>query len=69
MLESGSRTSIYLGAFVTIEEANKAWQKAKIKLANELLLSVDNPKIIVGLHRVIDKIQHDYDNNLITEDF
>ncbi len=67
--KSGSRTSIYLGAFVTVEEAHKAWQKAKIKLANELLLSVDNPKIIVGLRRVIDKIQHDYDNNLITEDF
>ena len=69
MLESGSRTSIYLGAFMTPEKAHKAWQKAKIKLANELLLSVDNPKIIVGLHRVIDKTQHDYDNNLITEDF
>ena len=54
---------------MTVEEAHKAWQKAKIKLANELLLSVDNPKIIVGLRRVIDKIQHDYDNNLITEDF
>ena len=67
--KSGSRTSIYLGAFMIPEEAHKAWQKAKIKLANELLLSVDNPKIIVGLCRVIDKIQYDYDNNLITEDF
>lgn len=60
--------SKYLGNFSTIEEAHKAWQLAKISKAIRLQ-SGQNKKVTTGLQRVIDKIQHDYDNNLITEDF
>ena len=67
--KSGSRTSIYLGAFVTIEEAHKAWQKAKIKKAQDLAVGQTDERIVQGLLRVADKIQYDLDNNLITEDF
>ena len=60
--------SKYLGNFSTIEEAHKAWQLAKISKAI-CLQSGQNKKVTTGLQRIIDKIQHDYDNNLITEDF
>ena len=59
----------HLGLFSTIEEAHKAWQKAKIKQAQDLAASQTDERVIKGLLRVADKIQHDYDNNLITEDF
>lgn len=58
-----------LGLYLTPEEAHKAWQKAKIKQAKILQSEQTDPKVIKGLQRVIDKIQNDYDNNLITEDF
>lgn len=60
----------YLGQYTTPVLAHQAWQKAKIKTA---LMLKDKysylHKVTKGLQRVIDKIQHDLDNNLITEDF
>lgn len=58
----------YEGSYATAELAHKAWQRAKIRLAKELLETVD-VKIGLGIQRIIDKIQYDLDNNLITEDF
>ena len=60
---------LLLGLYLTPEEAHKAWQKAKIKQAQDLAASQTDERVIKGLQRVIDKIQYDYDNNLITEDF
>ena len=59
----------HLGCFSTPEEAHKAWQKAKIKKAQDLAVSQTDERVIKGLQRVADKIQYDLDNNLITEDF
>ena len=59
----------HLGSFITPEEAHKAWQKAKIKKAQDLAVGQTDEKIVQGLLRVADKIQYDLDNNLITEDF
>ena len=58
----------YEGSYATPELAHRAWQKAKIKVAKDLVWTVD-AKISLGIQRVIDKIQYDLDNNLITEDF
>ena len=59
----------HLGSFITPEEAHKAWQKAKIKKAQDLAASQTDERIVQGLLRVVDKIQYDLDNNLITKDF
>ena len=61
--------TVGLGHFSTPEEAHQAWQKAKIKQAKTLQSEQTNVKVIKGLQRVIDKIQYDLDNNLMTEDF
>ena len=60
---------LYLGSFNTPEEAHQAWQKEKIKQAQDLAASQTDERVIKGLLRVANKIQYDYDNNLITEDF
>lgn len=60
---------LHLGYYLTPEEAHKAWQKAKIKQAQDLAVSQTDERIVQGLLRVADKIQYDLDNNLITEDF
>lgn len=59
----------FLGYYDTELEAHNAWQCAKIVEAKELISTQTNSKIIIGLQRVIDKIQNDYDSKLITEDF
>ena len=61
--------TVDLGLYLTPEEAHKAWQKAKIKKAQDLAASQTDERIVQGLLRVADKIQYDLDNNLITEDF
>ena len=60
---------VLLGLYLTPEEAHKAWQKAKIKQAQDLAVEQTDERIVQGLLRVADKIQYDLDNNLITEDF
>ena len=60
---------ICLGHYLTPEEAHKAWQKAKIKKAQDLAASQTDERIVQGLLRVADKIQYDLDNSLETKDF
>ena len=60
---------LLIGLYLTPEEAHKAWQKAKIKKAQDLAVGQTDERIVQGLLRVADKIQYDLDNNLITEDF
>ena len=65
----GKRTSCVLGRFYTKEDAHRAWQQEKMRL---VLMHIDNTNCELtqkGLHRVYTKIKHDFDNNLITEDF
>lgn len=57
-----------LGRYTTEQEAHKAWQKAKISIAIEIL-KYSEGSVKLGIERVINKIQHDFDNDLITEDF
>ena len=59
----------YEGSYTTPELAHEAWQKAKIKIAYTLKDKQTDPNVVKGIQRVIDKIQQDLDNNLITEDF
>lgn len=59
----------WLGYYKTAEEAHRAWQKAKIERAYFLKDKQTDSRVVQGLQRVIDKIQYDLDNNLITEDF
>lgn len=49
-----------------INEAHRAWQKAKISYGKEIITTEADPKIIKGIYRIIDKIQEDYNNNLET---
>ncbi len=65
--ENGKTT--YLGYFNLPVEAHRAWQKAKIDLAEVLKKEQTDIRIISGLQRIINKIQYDYDNNLETIDF
>ena len=51
------------------EEAHRLWQTNKIGSALFLKNTQTDKRIRVGLQRIADKIQHDLDNNLITEDF
>jgi hypothetical protein len=60
---------LLLGLYLTPEEAHKAWQKAKIKQAQDLAVSQTDERVIKGLQRVANKIQYDLDNNLETKDF
>ena len=66
---SGRGKRICLGHYLTPEEAHKAWQKAKIKQAQDLAVSQTDERIVQGLQRVADKIQYDLDNSLETKDF
>ena len=59
----------YKGNYTTPELAHKAWQKAKIRVAYTLQIEQTDPRAVQGLQRVVDKIQYDLDNDLITEDF
>ena len=68
-ISGGVGKNSYLGSFNTTEEAHQAWQKAKIKQAQDLAANQTDERVIKGLLRVADKIQYDLDNNLITEDF
>lgn len=65
--ENGKPT--YLGYFNLPIEAHRAWQEAKIDLAEVLKKEQTDIRIIAGLQRIINKIQNDYDNNLETVDF
>ena len=58
-----------LGYFENPLSAHKAWQKAKIEQAIVLANQQTDLRVKGGLLRVASKIQADYDNNLITEDF
>ena len=55
-----------LGQYENINEAHRAWQKAKISYGKEIITTEADPKIIKGIYRIIDKIQEDYNNNLET---
>lgn len=60
---------LFLGYHETPESAHRAWQRAKIKIGLDLKEQQTDPRVVKGLQRVIDKIQYDLENNLITEDF
>ena len=69
LTKNGKRTSCVLGRFYTKEDAHRAWQQEKMRL---VLMHIDNTNCELtqkGLRRVYTKIKHDFDNNLITEDF
>jgi hypothetical protein len=59
----------HLGVFQTPMEAHRAWQLAKIKVLDDLKDSQPDFLVKIGLQRIIDKIQDDYDNNRETVDF
>ena len=61
--------NVTLGYYLTPMSAHRAWQKAKIKQAQDLAASQTDERVIKGLQRVADKIQYDLDNNLETKDF
>lgn len=53
----------HIGVYASIYEAHKAWQLEKIEYAKELMNKYSLPQ----LQLVIDRLQNDYDNGLITE--
>lgn len=59
----------HLGYYLTPEEAHKVWQLAKISIGTKMLNEIYDEKVRAGLLRVINKLQYDYDNSLITEEF
>jgi hypothetical protein len=59
----------YLGVFYSEEDAHRAWQEAKISHVSALLSGQSDNRVIKGLRRILDKIQYEHDNNLITESY
>ena len=59
----------YIGVFSSKEEAHSAWQKAKIEQAKQLQSEQTDLKVVLGLQRIIDMLQYEYDNNLETKYF
>lgn len=59
----------HLGLYKTPMEAHRVWQLAKIKILDALKDTQPDFLVKIGLQRVIDKIQDDYDNNRETKDF
>lgn len=66
---TGATTKKCLGCYATPMGAHRAWQQGKIERALVLLSSENDPLVIQGLNRVINKIQTDYDNGIETTDF
>lgn len=58
-----------LGNFKTASDAHREWQREKIIYFHKLIQKYIflKPEIIQGLKRRIEKLQHDYDNYIITE--
>lgn len=67
LIVDGERKSKNLGRYKTPEEAHRAWQLAKRDRALQLQAEQTDSRVIGGLQRIIDKLQHDYDNNLETK--
>ncbi len=65
----GKGGRLFLGRHKTPMEAHRAWQLAKIKVLDNLKDSQPDFLVKIGLQRIIDKIQDDYDNNRETIDF
>lgn len=53
----------HIGVYASIYEAHKGWQLEKIEYAKELMNKYSLPQ----LQLVINRLQHDYENGLITE--
>lgn len=64
-VETGKRKS--LGCFKTPFEAHYHWQLAKRDRAIHLQSEQTDSRVIAGLQRIIDKLQHDIDNKLETK--
>lgn len=60
---------VYLGGYKCPQEAHRKWQLYKITTLNNLKDSQPDFLVKIGLQRIIDKIQYQYDNNLETIDF
>lgn len=65
----GAGSKKCLGSYATPLGAHRAWQQGKIEQALVLLSTENDPLVIQGLNRVINKIQADYDNGIETTDF
>ncbi len=65
----GSGKRLYLGYHKTPQEAHRVWQLAKICVLGDIKDSSNTLLIKIGIQRIIDKIQYEYDNNLETIDF
>lgn len=66
MCNKGNGKSEYLGRFSTPEAAHRAWQVAKREVAIDLLKLQDNPRVLVGLCKVINKLESDIYHERIT---
>ena len=60
--------SEWIGNFKTTEEAHIAWQKSKIEIAKWLYNKQTNPLVKKGLLRVINKLEYELCNKILTED-
>ena len=56
-----------LGRFYTPEEAHKQWQIAKHAYGVELMNEQTDPRVIEAMGRILDNLQYQIDNDLITE--
>lgn len=66
---NGCGRKIYLGYFETPIKAHRAWQGAKISSIDNLKDSQPDFLVKIGLQRIINKIQDDYDNYRETTNF
>jgi len=66
---SGKR--VYCGYHETPESAHRAWQEKKLEILKEYLSReevLDHKELKFHMERIIDWLQSDYDNYLVTED-
>lgn len=67
-IRRGKKT-INLGRYHNQMDAHRAWQRAKVIHAMDLIESQSDTRVTFGLTRIINKIQNDYDNNMETKTF
>lgn len=65
-INKGKEGRVFLGYFKTPMDAHKAWQLAKCERAIHLQSQQTDSRVIAGLQRIIDKLEHDFENNLET---
>ena len=65
-VSSGDGSRLSLGSYLDPMEAHKAWQRGKIQVGESIILKLDQPLLVIGMRRILDKLQYELDNDIET---